>query len=854
MTFIGDLRPFQQEALNRIVERPRMLLALPMGTGKTVTALAAIENLMETGVITEPGIILAGASLKYQWQAEIAKFTDSRAAVVLGSPAKRRKIYEDFFHWDTSGLDYLIVTYETMSNDSEIFSALPRGFVIADECFPAGTLVDTPHGSCPIESIREGDDVLSALGTGRVRRTVARTAEALVRVVLDDGSSFECTPDHQLFTAVGWRSAKVLSYGDLLVQTDEAVRLVRGGDACLPHLPVDSPEVAPDRAFLREVLLGEMEDVGFGQGGEVTYSFCAGNPWKKVEGVARLLVAAGATATVAPGQVILDSGVRREAAANVASQWQHDQGPQGKRFPAYQYGAIALGSSVGLGVESGSADWEAQALGVPQQLQGRSVVAGSQVGRRGGWELPSAVEAAGTGQKKGRPAAFARVVRVEAVESGSAGRPGRSSGAGQVVVYNLEVEGHPSYSVNGVLVHNCTALKGFRAQRTQRAKRLFGRTPVKIGLSGTPIENGKPEELFSIMEFIDPSVLGRFDLFDRNFIVRNSQGWADGYKNLGTLHKAMVPAMVRRSYDDPEISAELPTEILKDPLLIDLDSRTASLMRRVTRDLKGDIIELISTPGGANWSIMSHYGQDENQPRQWDERDALRGALMSKIVTARMLCDHPELVRQSAQRFADEDDRGGSAYAAHLVVEGHLDKITATPKLDALAGRLEGILADPESKIVIFSVFRGMLDLIQQRMSSVGSVVYHGGMNAEQRNAAKVQFQTDPDIRLFISSDAGGYGVDLPQANVLVNYDLPWAAGALDQRNARPRRVSSTWERIVIELLMIRDSLEEWQYGLLAHKAAVSQAILAGRGITRAGDVSVPLDTLLTHLEKRASK
>ena len=527
MAFTGQLRPFQKEAHDRIIDRNTMLLALPMGTGKTVTSLAAIESLMDSGVITEPGIILAGASLKYQWESEIAKFTNSRSVVVSGTPAQRRKIYEDFWNWDTTGIDYLIVTYETMSNDANYFAQLPRGFVIADEV---------------------------------------------------------------------------------------------------------------------------------------------------------------------------------------------------------------------------------------------------------------------------------------------------------------------------------VALKGFRAKRTQRAKKLFRKTPVKIGLSGTPIENGKPEELFSIMEFLDPTVLGRFDMFDRTFIERNAKGWVEGYKNLGTLHRAMQPAMVRRSYDDPEISEALPTEIVRDPLLIDLDPRTASLMRRITRDLKADLVTLSNTPGGQTFSLSDHYGHSDTPNSQWSEADVLRGLLMSKIVTARMLCDHPDLVRHSAYLYGQED--GGSAYAAQLVEAGHLDMVTASPKLDVLAERLEDILSGSDSKVVVFSVFRGMLDLIQRRMSSVGSVVYHGGMNAEKRNEAKIQFQTDPDTRLFISSDAGGYGVDLPQANALINYDLPWAAGALDQRNARPRRVSSTWEHIVIENLMIKDSLEEWQFGLLAHKTAVSQAILAGRGITESGGVSVPLDSLLTHLSR----
>ena len=398
-----------------------------------------------------------------------------------------------------------------------------------------------------------------------------------------------------------------------------------------------------------------------------------------------------------------------------------------------------------------------------------------------------------------------------------------------------------------VIADEVTALKGHRSKRSQRAKSLFATTPVKIGLSGTPIENGKPEELYSIMEFIDPSVLGRFDLFDRAFIVRNSSGWVDGYKNLGTLHNKMKPAMVRRSFDDPEISAALPAEIVKEPFLVDLDSKTRSVMKRITKDLKDDLTALVNSPGSSSFDLMAHYGQG-GTAKEFDQSDVLRGMVMSKITVSRMLCDHPQLVRDSADHYDRGDGLKGSAYASYLKAEGLLD-IKSTAKLDAVEEVVNEALADPKTKVVIFSTFVGMLDLIAARFTEK-SVTYHGGMSAQGRQARKEQFQTDPKTRLFISSDAGGYGVDLPQANVLINYDLPWQAGALDQRNARPRRVSSTWEYIVIEQAMVRDSLEEWQYQMLAHKTAVSQAILAGRGITATGDVSVPLGSLLSHLQK----
>ena len=57
MTFVGELLPFQPEAVNKMMIRHKMLVAYDLGLGKTVLTIAAIENLMDQGEITEPGKI-----------------------------------------------------------------------------------------------------------------------------------------------------------------------------------------------------------------------------------------------------------------------------------------------------------------------------------------------------------------------------------------------------------------------------------------------------------------------------------------------------------------------------------------------------------------------------------------------------------------------------------------------------------------------------------------------------------------------------------------------------------------------------------------------------------------------------
>jgi hypothetical protein len=60
-----------------------------------------------------------------------------------------------------------------------------------------------------------------------------------------------------------------------------------------------------------------------------------------------------------------------------------------------------------------------------------------------------------------------------------------------------------------------------------------------------------------------------------------------------------------------------------------------------------------------------------------------------------------------------------------------------------------------------------------------------------------VRFQESADCRVLVSSDAGGYGVDLPQANLLINYDLPWGGGLAVQRNCW---ISPDWFRADAQL------------------------------------------------------
>ena len=396
---------------------------------------------------------------------------------------------------------------------------------------------------------------------------------------------------------------------------------------------------------------------------------------------------------------------------------------------------------------------------------------------------------------------------------------------------------------SAIICDEATAIKGFKSKISKAVKKLAAKVPIRFALTGTPIENGRPEELYSIMQFVDPKLLGRFDLFDQTFIVRNQFGGVQRYRNLPIFHEKMKQAAVRKVQTDADVAPYLPDTIYRDPLLVSLDSKTSTLYNTIADELAQELYEAQQLLG-ANFSLTAHYGHDH---QHGGPADALRGSIMSKITALRMLCDHPLLLQESADKF-DKEDGEGSAYCSSLKFRGLLEGVTKSHKLDELKSYVKDHLdTDPEAKVVIFTSYVGMLKKIQE---VIGGTLYTGYMNAKEKEASKEKFLTDPECRVFISSDAGGYGVDLPIANLLVNYDLPWSAGLAIQRNGRIKRASSRWPSITIQDIIIGNSLEERQHDMLQQKNAVADAVLDGTGINDKGGVDLTVGSLIGFLQK----
>ena len=120
-----SLYPYQKEGIRFAFEKGKSIIADEMGLGKTVQAIGAAELLRKSGLVSSV-LIICPTSLKYQWQKEIEKFTDSSAVVIEGNPVTRAQMYK-------SDAFYKIVSYHAMNRDVRMKGEMYAECVIMDE-------------------------------------------------------------------------------------------------------------------------------------------------------------------------------------------------------------------------------------------------------------------------------------------------------------------------------------------------------------------------------------------------------------------------------------------------------------------------------------------------------------------------------------------------------------------------------------------------------------------------------------------------------------------------------------------------------------------------------------------------
>lgn len=395
-----------------------------------------------------------------------------------------------------------------------------------------------------------------------------------------------------------------------------------------------------------------------------------------------------------------------------------------------------------------------------------------------------------------------------------------------IVGYDTLVSDHDEYLANlgysFVILDEASMIKTPAAERSQAVKEYTGRTPYRLALTATPIENA-PEDVYSIMQWVDRTVLGRFDLFDKAYIIRDSSDGVLGYRNLNVLWEKLSGAMFRRKRTDDDVKDFMPDvehHVWEVSVTHDVLETYVSMCR--------DLIEAYnSSPGRVGtFSLSAHYGAGGKN----NDRGGM-GEVMSIHTVMEQLLDYPPMILSSAMKHEETDGAQGSKYALRVVGDRSLP--SDTTKLDYIVNRVDAILNfDADAKVILFSRYRETVNILAKDFHRLGhrSVEYHGQMTNVAKESSIAAFLEDDDTRLFISSHAGAYGTDLPVANWLINVDLPWGDGLGTQINGRHVRASSEFACVNVVDVVVLGTIEERKRKVREFKATVAKAAIDGKG------------------------
>lgn len=327
-----------------------------------------------------------------------------------------------------------------------------------------------------------------------------------------------------------------------------------------------------------------------------------------------------------------------------------------------------------------------------------------------------------------------------------------------------------------VILDEAQRIKNWQTKTAQAVKEL--RSPYAFVLTGTPLEN-RIDEVYSIVQYLDPRLLGPLFRFNRDFYVLDERGRPIDYKNLAELRARLAPVMLRRRKDDVEDQ---------------LPGRTVDTFYVAMTEEQRLRYADYETPASRLIALA------QRRPLRKEEFDRLQQLL----ACMRMICDSPYILDPTCR---------------------------VSPKLDELENVLVELLAEPDRKIIVFSEWERMLELVRELAGELGvEFAWHTGSVPQDKRRIEIRrFKSDPACRLFLSTDSGSVGLNLQVASAVVNMDLPWNPARLEQRIARAWRKYQTRAVTVINLVC-EDSIEHRIQHILAQKQGLADGVLDGRG------------------------
>ncbi|MDO4631681.1 MAG: DEAD/DEAH box helicase [Corynebacterium sp.] len=326
----------------------------------------------------------------------------------------------------------------------------------------------------------------------------------------------------------------------------------------------------------------------------------------------------------------------------------------------------------------------------------------------------------------------------------------------------------------------------------------------RMALTGTPVEN-RLLELRAILDFCNPGILGSVSFF-KNHFSKPIEVTGDDQKQQ-QLRNLTAPFMLRRLKSDPAIIGDFP-EKTETVITVDLSQEQAALYKAYVEDLT---TKLAQTRGISR-----------------------RGMVLASLTKIKQICNHP------AHFLAD----GSPLMFKHRHRSG---------KVEELMQIVENA-RDTGEKVLIFTQYKVFGDMLAPFLSEYYGVdipFLHGGVSKTGRDRMVQRFQADDGApAMVLSLKAGGTGLNLTAANIVVHMDRWWNPAVENQATDRAYRIGQD-KNVFVYKLITAGTLEERIHEIISGKSELADAMIAqGEGwLTELSDAE--LATLLSYREMK---
>lgn len=344
-----------------------------------------------------------------------------------------------------------------------------------------------------------------------------------------------------------------------------------------------------------------------------------------------------------------------------------------------------------------------------------------------------------------------------------------------------------------IVIDEAQNIKNADSEQSRLLRRM--RAPMKIAMSGTPVEN-RLMEFWTIMDFANrgffPSAAEFREKFETPIQKMGNEKVAE------TFRKITAPFMLRRLKTDKSIISDLPDKIIQD-----------------------EYAELTKPQAALYQKTLEHFMQELEMEQALSEKanDAhalfkRKGIILQMILALKQICNHPATFLKGAAA-ASQEKVAEPAEATPALSSGKMQML-----LDLLTS-----IQEQGEKTLIFTQFAEMGFLLEKTITEelgLRTHFYHGGCSQTQRTSMIEDFQKNPECKvLILSLKAGGTGLNLTAASQVIHYDLWWNPAIEAQATDRAFRIGQT-RNVQVHRFITKGTFEEKINALLETKKSIA--------------------------------